>query len=107
MLATTTPPERQLPPPTEGRWYAIGQWTRNHRIAWLMFYAHTDPDIPPTDAETQARLADADRGPYLEKVYLIYATDHGEAQRVYRRQYSGRAVLQTQGSQAVVSNPAA
>ncbi len=96
MLATTKPPEQQLPPPTEGRWYIIGRWTRNHRLTWLACWWYRDPDVPPSDEEVRMRLAETDRGPHLESLRLVFATDHGEAQRVYQRRYSGRAAVAVQ-----------
>ncbi len=92
---------------TEGRWYAVGRWTRNHKVAWLMFYDRKDPDAPPTPDEVRDRLAGTDRGPHLENLSLVFAVDHGEAQRVYQRRYSGRAAVALQQISASAVNTGA
>ncbi len=98
MLATTRPPERQVLPPTVGRWYLAGTWAGNHKPIWFMFWGHQDESKPPTAEEVQERLTGTRPGACLERGHLIYAVDHGEAQRVYRRQYSGRALQEISAS---------
>ncbi len=98
MLATTRPPATQLPPLPRGRWFLIGTWAGNHKPCYVMFWGHQDESQPPTAEEVQERLTGTRPGACLERGHLIFAVDHGEAQRVYRRQYSGRAIQQISAS---------